>query len=80
MQFYTYIYHDGGPGVANNPTARVVLARTNQKLTFDNRSKAGRSNSFENQSKAGKLRARQTNHIRWHVNRGIVNPECSLCQ
>jgi hypothetical protein len=21
----------------------------------------------------------KSNHIRWHVNRGIVNPECSLC-
>jgi len=22
---------------------------------------------------------RASNHLRWHVNRGIVNPECSLC-
>jgi hypothetical protein len=32
------------------------------------------------QAKGGIKGARTANHLRWHVKRGIVNPNCSLCQ
>lgn len=34
-----------------------------------------------NQSMEDKLKGlRKCNHVRWHVNRGIKNPECELCK
>ena len=32
------------------------------------------------QAVAGRIGSRVTNHIRWHLNRGIVNSNCMLCQ
>ena len=29
--------------------------------------------------KAGRIGGRTKSHIRWHVNRGVMNPNCALC-
>lgn len=38
----------------------------------------------EHQSKAGRAGGKKggpaANHLRWHLNRGIVNPQCALCR
>lgn len=43
----------------------------------------GKAGSRENKQKAGRLGAERgsakARHVRWHVNRGQLNPACSLC-
>jgi hypothetical protein len=42
----------------------------------------GKAGSREDKQRAGRIAAKslpKAIHTRWHVNRGLVNPECPLC-
>ena len=66
----------GGRSNVENGTG--WFGRSKEKMTEDGRI-GGRSNAENKTGFCAPGVADRGRHTRWHVNRGIVNPNCSLC-
>jgi hypothetical protein len=79
---------ENGTGIfALTPEQRSAAGRKGGRISGLKNVESGQLASLrtpEHQAKAGRAGgpagARITNHLRWHVKRGIVNLDCSLCR
>jgi len=86
---------DGGPGCKNCPPQREAAREVGRKVvesghlarmaalgrTPESRAKGGRiGGRIGGRKNAESGQLARIRHIRWHVKRGIVNPDCLLCQ
>ena len=73
----------GGITNAKSGHLRRIAASGGRANSSENKRRAGRiggsRGTQENRSKAGLIGGPIGMHVRWHVNRGIVNPDCPFC-
>ena len=68
-----------GVAAAHEPEALARMIDTNRKNGTGAFDPKVRDKGREMQRKNGYPNLRYGLHVRWHVNRGITNPECGLC-
>jgi hypothetical protein len=81
------IFAPGMAAKAASISGRKQVENKTGVFAPENLGKGGRANSRENKIRAGRIGGRRgglisgriNNHNRWHTKRGIVNPNCSLC-
>jgi len=69
-----------------DPNWQAAIAEANKKKAQDPEWRANQATGSKKRSESPEWQAQhkaqlaKQNHERWHVKRGIVNPECELCR